>query len=567
MRVAEPWWLVALAVVPLIWLIHRKGIGAVSARQRTVATVVRSVIVVLIVLALSGLAFSLPEHRLATTFVVDVSDSVGAAGRSVAEGFVRDSLTLKPREALAGVVAFGGDARVELTLQEDPELISIASRPDPSTTDIARALRLASALMPDGARRRVVLLSDGRENAGDARAEAEALEQRGIHVDVVELAASSGSDASVLSVDGPSRARVGERFDLEATVRSTEATTAEVLLRRGDKVVERRSVELQAGEQQLSFEGRATKPGSLTYRLELKTATDAVPENDEAAALVLVSGKPSIAIIEGAPGEGRPLERALQARGLVVTRGPVERFPSGDDLAALDAIVLVDVEAGALTETQMASLEGFVRDLGRGLVTIAGESSWSLGEYAGSRLEALLPLNSDIKDPRRRPSIAQVLAIDTSGSMAACHCEDPNGFEARDGGGVNKTDISRSAAARAIGALTAQDEVGILAFNTRSRFVIPLGQLPPDDVVENGLASLQPRGGTNIPQALRASVKALQESKASLKHIVMFTDGFTNQKSLVGVARWVRSKGITLSVLATGEGPGDELERMAEAGG
>lgn len=566
MTFAEPAWLLALGLIPLLWLIYRRGIGAVSRRQRRAAAIVRAVIVIAIVLALSGLALSLPERTLATIFVVDVSDSVGATGRTESESFVRRALEARPPDALAGVVAFGGDARVELTVQDDPELISIASRPDPSHSDVARALRLAAALMPEGARRRVVLLSDGRENAGDARAEAASLKAQGIGVDSVAVAGATGPDAAVLRVDAPSRVRVGERFPIEATISSNLPMQVTLVVRRDQRVIQRRPLSLEAGERRIRFPGRASEAGALTYRVELLTPRDGVPENDSSAALVLVAGRPRVAIVEGAPGEGATLARALRRRNLVVETMPLARFPSGDQLAALDSIVLIDVGATALTDSQLGSLEGFVRDLGRGLVTVGGETSWSLGNYRGSRLENLLPLNSDIKDPRRRPSIAQVLAIDTSGSMTACHCN-PEGAGAREEGGVNKTDISRSAAARAVEALTQQDEVGILAFNTKSRFVVPLSQLPPDEVVREGLAGLQPRGGTNIPQALRASVKALETSKASLKHIVMFTDGFTNQKHLVPAARWVRKRGITLSVLATGEGPGDELERMAEAGG
>lgn len=566
MTFSDPRWLLALLLIPLFWFIQTKGISAVSRRQRTAASVVRSVIVALVVLALSGAALSLPEKTLATVFVTDVSESVGAAGRSEAESFIRSALDTKPREAQAGVVAFGGDARVELTVQDDPELVSIASRPDPTRTDVARALRLAAALMPEGARRRVVLLSDGRENSGDARSEAEALKLRGVHVDSVVVSGGTGADAAVLQVDTPARVRVDETFPVQVRLGSNISGQATIIVRKDDRIVERRQISLQPGQQDVTFRGKATEPGAVAYQVELRSDRDSTPENDVAAALTLASGRPHIAVVEGSRGEGAVLTRALRDRGLVVDRVTAAAFPTGQDLAALDALVMVDVPATALTAAQIGSLEGFVRDLGRGLVTVAGESSWSLGDYRGSRLEALLPLNSDIKDPRRRPAIAQVLAIDTSGSMTACHCN-PEGGDVREEGGVNKTDISRSAAARAIEALTQQDEVGILAFNTRSRFVVPLSQLPPGDVVREGLESLQPRGGTKIPQALRASVKALETSKASLKHIVMFTDGFTDQKDLVPAARWVRKRGITLSVLATGEGPGHELEAMAEAGG
>src|SRR3712207_7880298 len=57
----------------------------------------------------------------------------------------------------------------------------------------------------------------------------------------------------------------------------------------------------------------------------------------------------------------------------------------------------------------------FRSDLGRGLVTIGGNRSYALGGYRNSPLEDLLPVVSEILDPKRRQSVAQVLAIDTSG--------------------------------------------------------------------------------------------------------------------------------------------------------
>ena len=47
------------------------------------------------------------------------------------------------------------------------------------------------------------------------------------------------------------------------------------------------------------------------------------------------------------------------------------------------------------------------------------------------------------------------------------------------GGGVNKTDIARAAAARAIEALSADDEVGVLAFNTEQSGSSPCSSSRP----------------------------------------------------------------------------------------
>ena len=57
------------------------------------------------------------RDRVATVFLLDGSDSLGAAGRAEAVDWVRDALGDQPDGAVAGVACFGGDARLELTVQ------------------------------------------------------------------------------------------------------------------------------------------------------------------------------------------------------------------------------------------------------------------------------------------------------------------------------------------------------------------------------------------------------------------------------------------------------------------
>ncbi|HEV7864974.1 MAG TPA: glutamine amidotransferase, partial [Acidimicrobiia bacterium] len=188
-------------------------------------------------------------------------------------------------------------------------------------------------------------------------------------------------------------------------------------------------------------------------------------------------------------------------------------------------------------------------------------------------LEQLLPVVSDITDPKRKQSVAEVLAIDSSGSMGACHCAEGNNGMVTGGnfgqGGVTKTDIAKAGAARAVEALSASDQVGVLAFNTEQNFVIPLQTVPSKEVLDRGLGRLTPAGGTDLRQPLKTAADALRGAKASLKHIVLFTDGFTATDALdelVAQAGGLANEGITVSVLATGEGASAELKQVAEAG-
>ncbi len=222
------------------------------------------------------------------------------------------------------------------------------------------------------------------------------------------------------------------------------------------------------------------------------------------------------------------------------------------------------VHCGSPAE-EVDRIADFVEVLGRGLVVVGGDQAFGMGDYSGSALEELLPVRSDPDDLVRRQPVAEVLLIDTSGSMANCHCRDGEFSE----GGVNKTDLSRAGAAKAIEALADTDRVGVLAFDSGTDWIIPLGPKPDPEVAGKALESLQPLGETTaIARGLAAALEELRDAPEQIRHVVLFTDGWDpNEGGLLDAVRELADQGITLSVLGTGEGPGVTLRRMAEIGG
>lgn len=568
-------WLVAAVLMALAveYLLSRRAIG-VPRRQWRAGLVLRVVLVMLLLGALAGVALPRTGRDVATMFVVDGSDSLGSAGRDQAVRWVRRALASQPSGARAGVAVFGGDAKLELIVQPETTLLEPSVTVDTSRTNLAAALRLAAAVLPTDARRRVVVVSDGRLTDGDAATEARRLRQSGVRVDVHTVASPRAGDVALSRLDAPSRARRGESIAVVAHVEATEPGPARLTLHRDGVVVGERVVDLVPGDNRVTFNLPAGEPGLSRLRAEVAAAGDPKHENNRAYAAVEVEGPARVLVAEGAPGNGAALAAALGSGGIQVDTVAGAALPAVDHLAGYAATVLVDVDARTLSDGQVRGLAAATRDLGRGLVTIGGDRSYALGGYRDSELEGLLPVVSEILDPKRRDSVAQVLAIDTSGSMGACHCAEggANGLATggnRAGGGINKTDISRAGAARAIEALSANDQVGVLAFNTEQKFVIPLQKVPAQDVVTKGLRGLQPKGGTALPAALERAAEDLRGAKAKLKHIILFTDGFTSPEALAGLegqAARLAAEGITVSVLATGEGATAELERVAAAG-
>ena len=183
-----------------------------------------------LVFALAGFQLVLPVDRLATVYVVDLSDSVGTVGREDALAFLRESLAVMPEGDAAGVVAFGKDALVERLPEELRQIERIRSTPVTAATDIGGALRLASALFPDEMQKRIVLISDGNDTTGHGQQEAALAAARGIQVETRVVGLEARDEVLVERIQAPSTARIGETIEVVGSVASSVAQPAVVRL-------------------------------------------------------------------------------------------------------------------------------------------------------------------------------------------------------------------------------------------------------------------------------------------------------------------------------------------------
>lgn len=553
----RPWFLVAaLLIVAGEFLLARQRTG-VHPRQWRISAALR----ILAALALLGAFFNIGINRdarhVATVFVVDYSDSLGINGKNEAVEFVRDALDEMPADARAAVVMFGRDSRIELLMQYQVSLSHPSVQVDPSGSNLAAALRLGGAILPSDARRRIVLVSDGRSTNGDVIHEAEQQRSRGIIVDTVSLnSANVGDDVAITGVRVPSRVAEGDEAFIVVKLESTFEGPVDVKLFADDELLSSRRVDVVQGTQTVTFSDTATQIGLRRYQVRIENANDGIPQNNTAFAAVDVEGPPRVLIVEGKQDEGTRLAAALEAGGLNVHVIPVQLFPQLEELLTYSSIVLANVDKNQMSNHQIRSLGGAVRDGGRGLVTIGGDQSYGVGNYHRSELELLLPVVSEVEAHQERKTVAQVIIVDTSGSMSG------------DIGGFNKTDIARASIARSAGVLSIDDEIGVLAFNTSERWAMQLQQ-PSQHAINQAISTLNPGGGTDMTRVLGIAAGALRKSERSLKHIILFTDGFVSGAELQGLvteASSLAGEGITVSVVATGDNASGQLVDVATAG-
>ncbi len=557
-----------------IWYMARRGRWTVGRRRRRWVLALRMAGVGLALLALAQPVLSLPQRQRAVLLTLDRSLSMGSESRMHQEQLVAEALPHAGTDDLVGLMVFGSEARMDTALTTGRELLPVRSVVDGSASELGSALRAGAALLPTAGARRVVLMSDMAATGGGVREAIEELATAGVAVDVMMLESALDAEALVERVEIPGLVREEELLPATVTVRSSLPGPAQLRITAGD-YAELREVRLQAGANQVDFlvpvdEALATvddeeerRGGPLAVEARLFADWDEYAENNRAVGITRVEGPARVAVVEDRArrGEGEFLQAALEASGLNVER--LVGIPPAEDLTQYDGVVLVNVNIREAAEAE--DLVSYVEDFGRGLVVVGGDRSFGVGDYHQTPLESVLPVSSDPDDLLRRQPVAEVLALDTSGSMGSCHC---GGNAERIAGGTPKTAIAQAGASQAIGALTSSDQVGVLAFSSGFDWTIPLGPRPGDDEVAAALSTLTPEGDTEIRPALAEALRVLNGVEGSLRHIVLFTDGWDpDEAGLLPLARKISEEGITLSVLGTGEGPGPTLERMAELGG
>lgn len=555
-RFANPAALAGLAAIVFTVVLWRGNPWRLPAARRRLILGLRTALLLALILALSGLELEWSVRREAVIFVIDQSASISAA-RSEINQWLRDALAKRPGTYEAGVVAAGREPMIELTPSQQPVFRQVEAAVDPNYTNLASAMRLAFGLFPDDARRRLVIVSDGRENIGDALDEARTLADQGVRIDVLPIAADSGQDVLIRSLEAPGVLREGESFGLTAIVESTSETNA-VLSVYGDRsLISEAEVSLRPGINRFHISANVGAAGFHSYRAVVRADRDSRSENNESSAFIRALGPPTVLVVEGRPGRAANLVAALTSRQ-VKTRviSPAELPPSLSELRQYASIVLCDVPATDIGDRTMEAIEIAVRDLGTGLIMTGGEDSFGPGGYFRTPVERALPVYMDLRAKGEVPSLGLVLVIDKSGSMS------------EGAYGVTKVDLAKEAAIRATEVLSGQDQVGVVAFDEASKWVVPIQSVDNVEAIQDAIGTIRAGGGTDIYPALALAYESLKDSPTKLRHIILMTDGMSaTSGDYAALIAQMKDARITLSTVSVGSDADQALlSYLASAG-
>ncbi|NJN68531.1 MAG: VWA domain-containing protein [Chloroflexaceae bacterium] len=375
----HPMALLLLLLLPFLWAYtllalktaRRKANPRAGVLARLVAwrprfaLALRTTIFVAFVLSLAGTQVVRPVRDLAVVFLVDGSDSVTPDQREWASDYINQSLATRQPADRAAIVVFGQNALVERVPARLDTIARLTSTPIGNRTNIASAIQLGLALLPTDTQKRLVLLSDGEENAGRATEAARLAAVRHIPIDVVPLPVTSGADVLVSALDAPDTAREGQTLTLQASLQSSMETSGRLQVFADGELVGTQEVAISPGTTTVPLTVPGSEQGFHRYEVRLEAHDDTRAVNNRAAAFTTVQGPPRVLLIASDPARATPLQRALeasQARVELLAPDQVSAEPS--HLERYAAIFLVDVLAHDVPEPLKEALPIYVREQG-----------------------------------------------------------------------------------------------------------------------------------------------------------------------------------------------------------
>jgi Ca-activated chloride channel homolog len=543
MEIMHPWVLAALLLLVAVVVLARNAPSRLSMRPRLWSIWLRSAVFVCIILALSDVRVPLSSGSVHVVWAVDASASVGdramGAARELAE---RVGL---PEDRQSWVVFA---RRPESPVSVNP--LSVPPEAARRETNLEAALQFGALSFPPGARRLMVVFTDGVETKGSAERLLPWLAGEGVVVCPVALPATDEPEIYLDSLDVPSEVRAREPFEARAVVGSNRAAMARVEVFHDGLRMGTEKIDLVPGKNPVAI--RQKLPAGRPTRIEVRVVsdTDTRLENNSSSAWVMARGEAPVLVLSDNPPTA--LARALSAQGFALDIRPAEGFPAKRELLQpFDAVILDQIAADRFRPDQAAALTAAVESGGLGLLALGGPDSFGAGGYDRSAIGELFPLFSESTHDMEIPSLALVLVIDRSGSMTG-----------------DKIEMAKQAAAAAVNLLTEQDFAGVVSFDGEAAWSPEMTSAADKGEIIDRIATIAPGGGTNIAAGLELAAVGLRAVPAKIKHVILLSDGISIPGDFREIIGQLLADRATLSAVALGaDADLTLLEYLAARGG
>lgn len=508
-----------ILLAPWFWWMHLGGYSGLTGWRSAAALLSRLMLLGLFIVLLAQPRAVRRHDTLSMLFALDVSASIDQQAADQALRYIATVATDKPQKDQVGLVAFGRDAAVELppevSFPFSPDELAITLQVNRDGTNLARALSLSAAMLPDDAQGRIVLISDGSETEGDLNRALEELKSRQIAVDVLGIEYSYEHEVWLERLELPRFTKVGESYEAAVILSSLQDGEGTLVLQENGQVIFREPVTYQAGKNRFVIPIYLRDAGYYEYEatIEPHADRDGIRRNNKAISYLYLKGEGRILVVTdpaGDPRDWQTLVRTLQAEHeRTVEVIDAYQFP-GDALPLLpyDCIIFANVPAEAFAPNQFAALHDTVKNQGAGFLMIGGDNSFGPGGYHRTEVEEILPVTMDITQKKVLPKSALAITLHT--------CEFPEG-----------NTWAKRITKQAIKVLGAQDEVGVLIYDYQGgeKWLFPLTPAAQYNEMATKINSAQIGDMPSFVTTMELAIQGLDQSDAAVKHMIIISDG------------------------------------------
>src|SRR5579885_668579 len=531
-------WILFLAWLPLAWAAWEW-----TRTRRRLALALKALSLAAILLALAQPKLSVQQTKVALVVLVDTSGSISAADLQRASDLTRQMRAAQGRHSMR-ILPFARDARQLDPGETQQGAFHSTSGEAGRATDLEAAVRDALASLPAGLVPRLALISDGKENKGSIARAAWQAQQLGIPIDTFALNGRPRPALRLESISLPSLAFTGEQFPIDLTVSSPKAGPVEIELSAEGRVLGKSRANLQAASNPVRLHTSLNTPGALDLSISLRPDDGSGVRFEQAVSL----RRPRALYISGDPPDlDSHLPQTLQAAQFEIERASaLPRKPLND----YQLLVLNNWDLEGTPPWFKDSVEQYEKQ-GGGVLVIAGEHSMYV-EKDKNRQDALnRALPATLAPPRSPEGTAVVLIIDKSSSMEG-----------------RKIELARMAATNVVENLRPIDSVGVLMFDNSFEWAVTLRKAEDRATIKRLIAGIRPDGGTQIAPALTEAYQRVLPAAATYKHIVLLTDGISEEGDSFDLARQANARKVTISTIGLGQDVNRSyLEKIAQFAG
>ena len=554
----KPLFLAVCLLIPLIWLMVSRSSGRKGlSRQQIVAGVLRSLLIGVLSLAMSDPILLSHSDQVNVFFCLDASDSIPDDQRLKAEQFITLAAAEMNEEDQIGLIVFGKQPSLEFSLKAKLDALHLKSIVNSHNTNIYDALQSAIGRFPQKGKNKIVILSDGNENRRHAVDMAYLAASLGIEIYPVPLRTWFGThEAFVKSLETPANVALERPFENRLVIISSAPNTGELVIVRNGTLIVQRSVKLNAGTNTLTFADMLSDPGLYLYKAVVNFSDDTFFQNNEGLSFTTGTRKAKILYLTDRESSSNYLVEALQLQGLNIDRKPINHIPGTiHGLVDYNAIILDNVSGRSISYSAMEHIERYVKDIGGGLIMIGGDSSFGAGYFKKTPVEKALPVFMDTPTDIKLPELHLIFVIDKSSSMTANYKD------------KSKLEMAKIAAFSSIELLHPIDRVGIVTFDTEFDWTVPLISAAERSQIAANLSQVTEGGGTDLYPALTDVKQALGRIASGRKHVIVLSDGETEEAEFKPLIESMSASGISISTVSIGHGANIGLMRsIAEWG-